>query len=127
MPQPLCFGAVVALHSGGAFPGSRICSLKEDPWEHAIIEAWRHLKIFENLANRTEIYPFLASRLKHFGTHQSEAIAAVNKGTCKEWPIPKMELLVELRHFHSDGYSLFRALCKDYLPWHLGDCTRFIF
>jgi len=125
--QPLRFGATLALRAGGAFPGSRICSISEAPWEHAIIEAWRHLKIFENLGNRDDLYPFLAGRLKYFGTNHTAAMSALRNAHNKEWPSPEIDLLVELRQPKRDGYSFFRAICKDYLPWHLGDDRRLVF
>lgn len=127
VPQPLRFGAILAVHAGGAFPGSRVCSTSEDPWEHAAIEAWRHLKIFENLGDRADLYPFLAGRIKYFGENHSAAIAALGKAHNKNWPRPEIDTLVELRQPQYDGYSFFRAICKDYLPWHQGDHRRFVF
>lgn len=127
IPNPLRFGAVLALRDGGAFPGSRVCTMNEDPWEHAIVEAWRHCKIFENLRFRTEIYPILAARLGYFGVNRSAAVAAVRGGRSKAWPAHGLDVAVELRHPGVDGYALFRAISKDYIPWHIGDYKRFVF
>ncbi len=127
LPDPLCFGAVVALRGGGAFPGSRVCACGEKPWEHALIEAWRHLNIFKNLRERSDIYPILAGRLKYFGMNQAAALSALYRPEQKNWPRPALDFVAELRRPHYDGYSLFRAVCKDYLPWHLGSERRFVF
>ena len=127
IPASLRLGAVLAIRDGGAFPGSRVCSLNEDPWEHAVIEAWRHYNIFKNLRDRPDIYPILSQRLKYFGTNQAAAVTAVLQGRNKDWPTPEIELAIELRHPRIDGYSLFRVISKDYIPWHTGDYKRFIF
>jgi hypothetical protein len=52
----LTFGAIVGIKDDGAFAGSRVCSVTENPWEHAFVEAWRNLNNYENFGSNTDQY-----------------------------------------------------------------------
>ncbi len=45
---PLQIGITIGIKDGGVFPGSRVGSLKDDLWTHALLESWRHLHIFNS-------------------------------------------------------------------------------
>lgn len=127
LKQPLLFGAVIAFKDGGAYPGSRVCSLHETPWEHALIEAWRHLKITESLDNRNEIYPILKSRLKYFSNNAESAINQAKKGKTKKIGTPEIDFICEGYTNPNSSHFIVRSICKDYIPWHLGDNERFVY
>jgi hypothetical protein len=125
--QPLVFGAVVGLKDKGAFPGSRVCSFQEDPWDHAIIEAWRHLKIAENLNSRSDISSVLRERLGYFSVNGDNALKQVSRVSRRTWDNPALHFSVESSECAKSGYYMFRSLCKNYIPWHLGSVDRFVF
>lgn len=119
------FGAVIAIKDGGVFPGSRVVSLGEDAWEHGLVEAYRHLLIFNNKKNNVELsFPF--SRIVHFGSNMREAIRQINQANKPVWPSP--ELLVDKRFYTPiSEVVIHRALMKDFIGWERGHVSRFVY
>ena len=123
--SPLKFGATIGFSENGAFPGSRVCSLQEDPWTHSLIESWRNYQVFKNLSDRTDVYPFLRERLELFGNNAERALKTIEACQKSLWPKPELEFMVPIER-EADGYFLVRSIFKDYIPWHEGAASRFI-
>lgn len=128
LPNRLRFGAVVGIKSNGAFPGSRVCSLEEEPWTHALTESYRHLKIYQNMDGRGDIYSYLRKRISHFGQNAQSALDQTCHHHKRPWPNPELDFSISLRNNKTPEteYYLSRSLFKDYIPWHQGPEDRFI-
>ncbi|MGK5087007.1 hypothetical protein WDW86_05570 [Bdellovibrionota bacterium FG-2] len=115
----------LAYSQQGVFPGSRVCPVEEDPWQHALIEAWRHRVIFEGQENVPPKSDLVSGRIAFFGRNQRLADQAVVAGQVDHWPTPSLLLLRKLPA--SAPFFLWRGLCSNYLGWHEGDEKRFVF
>ena len=121
------FGAVVGFKNGGAFLGSRACSTKENPWDHALTEAWRHTVIAKSVPSEKEINKKYKDRVRFFASNALAARTAINEAHFESnWPVPRLRLLKQVPSL-PDGIFVWRALCHDYKGWHLGDETRFMY
>jgi hypothetical protein len=122
----LQFCVVLGYSDGGVFPGSRVCSTEEDPWEHAAIEAWRHRLIF---LGKRDTHPsrddLVNGRILFFGQNASTADEAIAFAKEKAWPEPLLLLLK--RANVKAPFHLWRALCRDYKSWHLANEARFVY
>lgn len=124
----LKFGTVIGINDGGAFPGSRVCSPSEDTWEHALIEAWRHLGMASNKKKTFPKNDFYYDRVFYFARNAQAALDSVNqKPEQITWPEPRLRLLAKVEHAVPEGFYVWRALCHDFIGWHLGDKTRFVY
>jgi hypothetical protein len=125
--QEFQFAACVGLTDRGAFPGSRVCSPLENPWEHAIIEAWRHTKIAKKLTAENALENFYNARVKYFSEHKGEALVSIGSAMkIDEWPEPKLRLLRKVPSLPK-GLFVWRALFADFEGWHLGNHKRFVY
>lgn len=122
----LRLGIVVARSGDGVFPGSRACLIQDDPWEHALVEAWRHLLIYKGLKTDSRDPKGVFGRIKYFGDHGNRAEEQISKARNEHWPEPRLKLLRDVSLPEGQGY-LWRALCDDYVPWHLGGSERFVY
>ena len=114
---------VVGIKGQGAFVGSRTSLSSHDLWTHALIEAWRHLIIFERSTERDR--PDLKS-IFYFGTHKKEALHQVELACIEPFPEPSLRLLEEV-NTHVGGFYCFRALCHDFQGWHGENYQRFVY
>lgn len=122
LPGGRCqLGIVVGLSDTGIFPGSRVCSLSEDPWEHAMLEAWRHYVIAKKGSEQQDL---VYGRIQYFASHRREGLEQVPPPNPTPWPSPK--ILLDHGIKVRDVY-LHRALCADYKGWHEGASTRFVY
>ena len=121
----LQIGIILGEKNKGIFPGSQVTSLHDDPWQHAFLEAWRHYHLSKNrrVFNKPDI---LTERIRYFACHQQKAINQIKCASINDWPIPNIKLQ-EPYHDDERRYFLWRALCNDYVGWHLGDETRFVY
>jgi hypothetical protein len=113
----------------GVFAGSRVCNLNEDPWQHAVIEAFRNFRNYEvNDRSAIELKKedIVRQRAVYFGSHKSEAFNQIENAKNTEWPSHSILLLKE---FKTDIPQVFlwRCLLKDWLDWDSGDETRFVY
>lgn len=126
----LQFGVFVGLTEQGAFAGSRICSISENPWNHAIIEAHRNLKnseyFDENGLAEFQKDNIIAVRANYFAKNKMSALSQVNNAIKSDWPEPEILFVKEFRTEIPDVF-LFRCLFKKFVGWHLGDCKRFVY
>jgi len=122
----LKLAVVVGLTANGAFPGSRVCSEIEDPWEHAYLEAWRHHLIFKNgLLPDLPQNSFL-HRISYFATHRDLAISQIEKAKRYDWPQPRITL--HRSHEELAGkIFIWRSLCDGYMGWECGGLNRFVY
>lgn len=124
----LKIGITIGLKDGGAFPGSRVASACEDVWEHGLLEAHRHYKIFKNKSKSDSYFgkDIIYKRINFFGTHAQEAINQITFKKKKRWPIPQLRLLTPY-NIENNSFFLWRAICHDFIPWSDGDEKRFIY
>ena len=69
--NPMKIGITLGLLKDGIFPGSRVCSINESPWEHALTESYRHLQIFNNQSTRFIGKGIVYDRINFFGKNKS--------------------------------------------------------
>lgn len=118
-------GIVIGIKDGGVFPGSRVAVTKDEIWDHAFIEAWRHLEISKKYKGSTED-PFPYGRIFHFAKNTSEALTQIEKANKIQWPSPKVSLILEHQTNIIDLH-LWRAIMKDFISWGVGDQKRFVY
>lgn len=124
----LQFCILVAEKDNGCFPGSRVCSLFENPWQHASIEAFRNYRNF-NYAKKNPIdfrkKDIVFRRAIYFGTRKNEAFKQINNAKNKSWPNPKIKLIKDY-FTNIDSVFLWRCILHDWISWDSGDEKRFI-
>jgi hypothetical protein len=118
-------GIIIGLNGDGAFPGSRVAVSQEEIWDHAIIEAWRHLDISKKYKGSIDS-PFPYGRIFHFAKNASEALAQINNAFKTQWPTPNLSLILE-HQTNINGLYLWRAIMEDFTPWGTGDQKRFVY
>lgn len=124
-PERCIFSVVLGIKEDGIFPGSRVSAKNEDLWQHPLLEAWRHYVIFSNFKNdKKEIFPF--GRIEFFGNNKDKALKQLNHAKNVNWNLPEISVL---RKFDTKIENLFlwRCLMKNYIGWHDGDETRFVY
>lgn len=123
----LRFGVCVGLRDGGAFPGARVCSVDESPWEHCLIEAWRHTLIAKESIDRDSSNRKYRERVIYFGSNSKAALNAIQSAKRQDqWPEPRLMLLKKAPNAPI-GSFVWRALCSNYIGWHLGGANRFVY
>lgn len=125
----LHFGVAIGLTSEGAFAGSRVCTVDENPWDHAAVEAARGLENCEysKVESMNHLNQNIAwQRTLYFSTNRKLAELQIESATKAVWPEPKLKLQ---RAFETgtQGLFLWRSIIDDYLPWHLGPVDRFVY
>jgi hypothetical protein len=124
---PLHFGVTVGIKEKGVFPGSRVASLNEDIFEHGLLEAYRHLKIFENSLKNQDYEDIVSKRINFFGSNKEIALHQIFQSQKKaKWPIPKLRILKNIPLDTEEGF-LWRSLCHDFIGWHEGTKERFVY
>lgn len=127
---PLVFAAVVGYRENGAFPGSRVTGGDDDLWTHAIVEAKRNYRNFRALRTGDFILrspdKWLADRCRYFGENAAAAREQVWQASTSMLPVCKVKLHKKAP-VKTDRFYLYRTLCADFLPWHLGPVTRFVY
>lgn len=124
-PQKVEFQLLVfiGIRDGGVFPGSRVCTMGENPFEHAIVEAFRHLKINEQDNDKTN-FPY--NRINYFAKNKDVALAQVDRAKKSVWPKFSLKLIKEY-DTKIEGLFVFRAIAHDFIPWNEGDTSRFVY
>ena len=118
-------GIVIGFKGDGAFPGSRVAVTKDEIWDHAFIEAWRHLEISKKYKGSIED-PFPYGRIFHFAKNASEALTQIDKANKVQWPSPCASLILE-HQTNIKELHLWRAIMKDFISWGTGDQKRFVY
>jgi hypothetical protein len=120
----LHFGVLLGFKDDGIFPGSRVAFEERDIWSHAAVEAWRH---FHLTKVKPRIPEDIIQERAYYFAHQAEAaMSAVRKAKRVEWPKSELRLL-SAAEVESDQFFVWRAIAKNFIPWHLGEVTRFVY
>ncbi|MFN3454321.1 MAG: hypothetical protein ACK41T_05120 [Pseudobdellovibrio sp.] len=127
MPQRVFLSITLGIKNNGIFPGSRIHFLGDEAWEHPLLEAWRHLKIYESPINLQED-TFVYGKIRYFGNHVDEALSQVNKANKKFLLSPELRLLKSHIIDNNDNtVFIWRSLMKNYIGWDQGEISRFVY
>lgn len=131
--RPLQLGIVLGLTNKGIFAGSRVTSPSDDPWEHAAIEANRNFQLFSQLINidESEIQSltWFQRRILYFGKNRDSALKQIPSVSSiklqDKWPMPLVVFQKNISPF--EGVFIWRTLCHNFIPWHLGPDDRFVY
>lgn len=111
----------------GIFPGSRVSTSIDNIFEHPIIEASRNMENFmRHQAEGIIIDNIIKERTIFYGLNKSIALEQIAKANKNNWPQPEITLLKEYNTNHPELF-LYRCLMKDFIGWHEGDVTRFVY
>ena len=111
----------------GIFPGSRVSTEEDDLFEHPIIEAHRNYLNFQlHLNSPINLTDIIQKRTVFYGSNKDLALRQVINATNDNWPLPKIKLLKEFKTDHPNLF-LYRCLFEDFIGWHEGDVTRFVY
>lgn len=125
LPNILQVGIALGIKGNGVFPGSRVSSIDDDIWTHALTECWRHSRIFEMNLDRYKD-SFFYKRLFYFGNRKDEAYKVIDGAKKTKWTEPKICLL-EKSSFEDNSVFIWRAICEGLKGWHTGNEKRFVF
>ncbi len=122
--EKIRFGVVVCSKGYGVFPGSRVVFGDADLWEHALIEAWRHLTIFTH-HSEDQYSSVIHKRIFYFGRNRAMALESIPKDKTKDMLTPSISLIREF----DTGEEIFiwRSICEGFVGWHQGPVNRFIY
>lgn len=119
----LQFVVFLGFKNGGVFPGSRVCSINENPYEHAVVEAYRHLKISEMESEKMD-FPY--NRINFFAKNQQVALSQIGLAKNELWPNFSIKLLKEFQT-NVEGLYVFRCIGYSFMPWNEGEVDRFVY
>ena len=125
LPGEYVFRATIAKKDSGIFPGSRVTTAADQSWDHAIVEAWRHLKIFENELSKSVPTNIFDKRIKRFALEGESTLKRIERFHQKPWTSPKISVFEQVTT--GGKYFVWRTLCEDFLSWDAGDENRFIY
>ncbi|MGZ3775668.1 MAG: hypothetical protein ACXVCY_17970 [Pseudobdellovibrionaceae bacterium] len=117
-------GAVVAQMNDGIFLGSRASLDLHDVWEHALLEAYRHLLIFRN-GLESSIFPF--NRIFYFAKNKNDALKQINSKKRNFLPMPSIDFQRVEPLPQDEGIFIARTILSGGKPWHLGPVSRFLY
>lgn len=125
----LRFSLFLGFNENGIFPGSRVTTAIDNPWEHSLIEAYRNLKnydFFKNCPETIDQENIIALRSHFFAKNKNIALEQINKATKTIWNEP--EVLI-LKRMNTEIPSVFfwRCILKDFVSWDIGDYRRFVY
>ncbi len=133
----LLMGVVLGFSGQGVFPGSRVCLPDSPfgPWEHSLIEAWRHQIAFLNSdrCRSADENMFPMNRVVFFGSNASAALSQIPQADERsDWDNDRtfeVDFLRECRlpDFLKTGLHVWRALDTTSIPWTNGDHCRFVY
>lgn len=114
-------------NNNGIFPGSRVTSLRDDLFEHPVIEAHRNFINYEmNSSELIDHRDIIQKRIIFFGKNKALAFKQIDEANKENWPTPEIRLLKNFPTEHPQLF-LYRCLMKDFIGWHEGDVTRFVY
>lgn len=121
---PLRLMVFLGFKNGGVFPGSRVTVAGDDMFTHPVVEAFRHLDIYENTLSKREAKDIVELRIKYFGENGDDIQKNINLPDVKNWQVPE---LLFCEKIHSEDFFVYRSLCKNFWGWHQGHVNRFIY
>mgnify|MGYP001579659185 CR=1 FL=1 len=125
----LKFAVFLGCKEDGIFAGSRVSTVGDELWEHAVVEASRNFKNSEFYKINPEKIDYkntVAARSVYFSKNKAEALRQVDSAMNINWVNPELLLLKQLDTCF-DSVFIWRCLFKDYIGWHIGDEKRFVY
>jgi hypothetical protein len=127
LPFPTKIGIVVCEAGNGVFLGSRACHADDDPWEHALLEAWINLHNVKSGFINSSSTDFIERRIYHFSNRRKEGLESIPKDISNDsWPKPKIAQSLILSK-EECPFFVFRTLFQEYIPWNFGTDSRFVY
>lgn len=118
-------GIVLGIKKDGVYPGSRTVLSGDEPWEHSLLEAYRHLKISEK-QSKSAFDDIIYKRIFYFSINKIEAIRQVESAYKTDWPTPDILLMKEYK-VEQENFFLWRTLFKNFTSWTDGGESRFVY
>lgn len=125
----LRFSLFLGFNEHGVFPGSRVTTAIDDPWEHALIEAYRNLKnynFFKSCPENLDQENIIALRSHFFAKNKDVALGQISNATKATWNEPEVLILKRMETEIPEVF-LWRCLLKDFVSWDIGDEQRFVY
>lgn len=123
----LKFVVFIGTTDEGVFSGSRVSTPNDNLWEHPVIEAYRNYKNFLLYQKEEyELQDIIQQRVIFFAKNKQIAFDQINRATKDSWPKPEINLIKDFKTEHPDIF-LTRCLMSNFLGWHHGTITRFIY
>lgn len=124
----LVFSVLLGVTEKGVFAGSRVTSAYDEPWTHSATEVWRNYRNFLWL-QKSEYLPetedWFLKRIQYFGQNKAVAFDLIGAAKNESWPQPQIDLFLGFEPL--PGVYLWRTLFQDFVPWHLGPESRFVY
>jgi len=120
----LQIGIVTSFKDTGVFVGTRVASIGENIWEHALMEAWRCLIISEN-QELNKGHDIVHDRIIFCSQNADCAKNQIRQATQVNWPQPKIKKNVQ--EIFDGGFYLSRTILNDYKNWYQGPIDRFVY
>jgi len=126
LQQDLIFNVVLGFTKDGVFPGSRVTTVSDDLWTHALLEAWRNYNNFQFLQNQTsDNLNWLDKRVLYFGKNKNEAMSQIESAYRYDWQNPEIKFFNGVEFFKKN--FLWRTVIQNYIPWPEGPKSRFVY
>lgn len=119
----------IGFTESGAFAGSRVSSVPDSGWQHAIIEANRNFQnsiFFSTNSFDWQQKNMIAIRGQFFAQNKSIALSQILSPKKQFLCTPSILLIKELQT-PVENIFLFRCLMKDFVPWNSGPIERFVY
>lgn len=123
--KELILSISIGLTEQGAFPGSKVDYEENDGLTHALSESWRHKKHYDAIKNKT-LNNLADKRLVFFGRNKDLALKQIFTTKDAKWPTPKPLMQARIALQQEDIY-LYRVLYENFIGWHVGGETRFVY
>jgi hypothetical protein len=124
---PIYLGISLGFKNGGVFPGSRAALSENEIWPHALLESWRHYISFVHMKKFSkEPTSIVDKRIALFGGDARHAIRQIPLAGEEIWPSPKVAFQRMMQVPGKEIY-LARTLCEDFIGWHEGPASRFVY
>jgi hypothetical protein len=108
----------------GAFPGCSFTNSKDENWQHALLESFRHLLVVKNSAP-TNTFP--DNRIRYFSINAEKAIQQIpQRNEKKDWPYPKI-IFHNFKEYKEEKFFLARTIVDGWTSWNKGPIERFVY
>jgi hypothetical protein len=126
LPFDTTFGVTVCIIKDGCFLGSRAWPKSEEDWGHCLAEAWICKLYYENNKSLTRSDSIIDKRIIYFATRLNEAIQQIPTKPHSDWAKARTLFHSEIIECQNPFY-MFRTIYNNYIGWHLGDTSRFVY
>ena len=126
LPFDSTFAVAVCKFRNGCFLGSRAWPQSEEDWGHCLAEAWICKLFFENNSTLSTSESIIDRRIIHFASRLNEAIQQIPTKSCNDWPKARTLFHSEIEECQNP-FFMFRTIYDNFVGWHLGDTSRFVY